>query len=267
MLAVDAGTYRVDEALEHFRQYGYARLGPVLSATGRIELRLTVEQLMSGKLKYPGMFFQHDSSTGRYQDLQYGKGWIGPSTRYRKIERLELDLLFWRWICNPLFARIAQSHLGPSVSLYRAVLWNKAPTAGTELPWHQDDGKFWGIDRAPSLQIWTALDDVPVASGCVQVFPGTHHQGLASAEGGTVQAHDVARQMRQSQPVDLPARAGEAMLIHNHTWHRSGHNQTQLPRRALGISYLEAGTRCLRKRRAPRRFLSVFDRPVQSSSS
>ena len=70
--------------------------------------------------------------------------------------------LFFEWIENALFARIARSVLGDEVALYRAVLWNKAAQTGMNLPWHQDDGRFWGLDRAPSLQIWTALDDASV---------------------------------------------------------------------------------------------------------
>ena len=41
----------------------------------------------------------------------------------------------------------------------------KGADGGTELPWHQDGGSFWGLDRDPELQIWTALDDAPVEAG------------------------------------------------------------------------------------------------------
>ena len=44
---------------------------------------------MLGRVTYPGLFFQHDTTTGNYQDLEFGKGWQGPSLNYRKIEKLE----------------------------------------------------------------------------------------------------------------------------------------------------------------------------------
>ncbi len=56
----------------------------------------------------------------------------------------------------------------------------------------------------------------------------------------------------------MPARAGEALLIHNHLWHRSGVNGTALPRRAFTVCYMAAETRCLRRKRAPRSFVRVF---------
>jgi len=258
MLEHTAADTDIESPLACFAQHGYARLGTVLSAAGVEHLARRADALMTGEIAYSEMFFQHDSPSGRYADLAYGQGWVGPSLAYRKLEGLELDPLFRAWIENPLFERIAHAALGPAVSLYRAVLWNKAAGAGTELPWHQDDGNFWGIDRAPSLQIWTALDDAPADAGCLEVVPGSHCDGLASPEGGTVQAHRLAETDAAGHAIRLPARAGEAILVHNHVWHRSGRNATSRPRRAISISYLDAATRCRRRRRAPREFLRLF---------
>jgi phytanoyl-CoA hydroxylase len=244
--------------LSAFAQRGYARLGRVLAAPAANDLRERANALMLGELRYPGLFFQHDSPSGRYQDLAFGAGWVGPSLCYRKLEKLELDPLFAAWIENPLFARIACAVLGEEVALYRAVLWNKAPRAGMDLPWHQDDGQFWGLDRAPCLQIWTALDDAPVEAGCLEVVPGSHRDGLASRTGGTLQGDRTLELERGSKPELVPVAAGEALLIHNHVWHRSGRNATDTPRRAIGISYLSGATRCTRKRRTPRKFQRVF---------
>ena len=62
----------------------------------------------------------------------------------------------------------------------------------------------------------------------------------------------------EARRVSLPVAAGEALLIHNHVWHRSGRNTTGAPRRSIGISYLSAATRCTRQRRAPRQFRRVL---------
>ena len=258
MLAPGALDLSLDEPLSDFAENGYARLGPVLAADAMRRLRTRADELMLGKVRYPDMFFQHDSATGRYEDLEFGVGWVGPSRAYRKLEKLELDPLFAAWIENPLFGRIANAALGEEIALYRAVLWNKASLAGMDLPWHQDDGEFWGLDRPPSLQIWTALDDASVEAGCVEVVPGSHRRGLASRTGGTLQADRLAELKDHAPPLMLAVAAGESILIHNHVWHRSGRNSTASARRAIGISYLSAATRCTRKRRAPRMFQRVF---------
>jgi ectoine hydroxylase-related dioxygenase (phytanoyl-CoA dioxygenase family) len=57
-----------------------------------------------------------------------------------------------------------------------------------------------------------------------------------------------------ARALPLPARAGEVLLIHNHTWHRSGVNTTGRVRRAFTVCYMDAATRCLRKKHTPRVF-------------
>jgi hypothetical protein len=262
VLVPGAADIDLREPLAGFAAQGFARLGKVLADGAREALAARADALMLGRATIPGLFFQGDSATGRYDDLERGKGWTGPSLDYRKIEKLELDPLFRAWIENQLFARIARALLGTEVTLYRAVLFTKSARGGTALPWHQDGGRFWGLDRDPFLQIWTALDDAPEAAGCVEVIPGSHRDGLATPLGGVVPADRVRARMEgagaDEAAVPLPARAGEAMLLHNLLWHRSGVNTTGAPRRALTLCYMEGATRCLRRKHAPRSFLRVF---------
>jgi hypothetical protein len=247
------------DVLAEYRARGFARLGTLADGTTLEELRRRADRMMLGELVYDGLFFQKDSDTHRYDDLAYGKGWEGPSLDYRKIEKLELDDAFRAWIENPLFERIARGICddGEGVVIYRAFLMNKSARGGSDLPWHQDGGNFWGLDRDPVLQIWTALDDAPIEAGCVEVLPGTHAAGLATPLGGVVPEH-LARARGTDDAVLLPAKAGEVLLIHNHAWHRSGLNTTGRPRRALSVCYMSAKTRCVRKKRAPRAFIRVF---------
>lgn len=260
MLDPSTSSLNVEARLREFQRDGYARLGQIVTPDGLEQLRGRCNGLMLGHHAYPKMFFQHDAPNGSYGDLSYGKGWVGPSLAYRKIDGLELDPVLREWIENPLFERFARAAIGRDVSLYRAVLWNKASVGGTKLPWHQDDGKFWGIDRSPCLQIWTALDNAPRDGACVEVVPGTHLAGLASPEGGTVQDKHLEEAKALERRVLLDVKAGEALLIHNHVWHRSGLNQTDHPRRAISASFMDAATRCLRRRRAPREFTPMFTR-------
>lgn len=248
------------QAITHFQEHGYACLGEVFDHEAIGKLADRANALMMSETPYPGMFFQHDAPTGRYEDLRFNAGWVGPSLHYRKIEKLELDPLFLTWIENPLFERITRALLSEPISLYRSVLWNKAPGAGMAVPWHQDDGKFWGLTRAPFLQIWTALDDAPLESGCLEVLPGSHLHGLASPEGGTITPASLDDAEAESRSVALPARRGESILVHNHIWHRTGRNRTPSPRRAISLSFLDGETHCKRKRRAPRQFKRLFTR-------
>ena len=248
----------LEAALAHYAAHGWARLGPVIAEDCLAQLRERADRIMLGEVVHEGLFFQHDAQTGRYDDLPRGAGYQGPSLGYRKIEKLERDPLFRAVLENPLFGRIAHARIEGGVVLYRAVLFTKAATGGTQLPWHQDGGSFWGLSQDPALQIWTALDDAPVESGCVEVIPDSHLAGLATPLGGVIPDEVAERHRAAARAVPLPARAGECLLIHNHLWHRSGVNHTGKPRRAFTVCLMSESVRCLRKKRAPRTFLPLY---------
>lgn len=260
LLEPRAQTLELSAALEAFEAQGFARLGRILTDGALAMLRQAADDLVLGRVRDEAMFFQLDSPTGKYDDLAFRTGYVGPRHDYRKVEKIEREPRFRALIENPLFARICRARIGPAVAIYRAVLWMKAPGGGTELPWHQDGGRFWGLDRDPILQVWTALDDAPLDGGCLEVVPGTHRAGLVTPFGGQVAAAALEQAHASGRAVALPARAGEALLLHNHLWHRSGLNHTAGPRRAVSISFMDAATRCVRKKHAPRTFVRVFER-------
>jgi hypothetical protein len=251
----------LDPALTHFRAHGWARLGRVASEACLEELRARADDLMFGRVVHEGLFFQHDAPTGRYGELAFGRGWEGPSPSYRKIEKLERDPVFRAWLENAVFERVVRAVVGDDAAIYRAALFTKSAGGGTDLPWHQDGGSFWGLDRDPEIQIWTALDDVPAESGCVEVLDGSHAAGLATPLGGNIPRAIVDRESADGRRLALPAAAGEVLLIHNYLWHRSGVNVTGRARRAFSVAYMPASTRCLRRKRAPRAFVRVFAGP------
>ena len=257
MLVADANI-DLEGALSHFGEHGYARLGRLMNDDALSSLRARADELMLGQVTYPGLFFQRDTTTGVFRDLQFGRGYEGPGLDYRKIEKLEKDALFLAWMQNPIFEQISRALIAGDIAIYRAVLMTKGTQGGTVLPWHQDGGLFWGVDRDPFLQIWTALDDAPEEAGCVEVFPGSHKWGLAAPIGGVVPEAHVERREANARRVPLPARAGEVILIQNYLWHRSLVNTTGRTRRAFSVCYMTAETRCMRKKRAPREFFKVF---------
>jgi phytanoyl-CoA hydroxylase len=246
----------VDDAVAHYREHGFAHVPNVVPEDVLERLRARADDIMHGRVVHEGMFFQLDTTTGAYHDLEFGNGWQGPSDNYRKIEKLERDPLFREFLQNTTFESIVRAVIEGDVAIYRAILMTKAARGGTVLPWHQDAGKFWGLDRDPAIQIWTALDDAPIEAGCVEVVPGTHAAGLVTPLGGLVPA--PASKDVESRVVKVPARAGDVIVLHNHVWHRSGVNATPRTRRAFSVCYMSAATKCMRTKRTPRTFTRVF---------
>ncbi len=251
-------------ALVTWRRDGFAILPGVVSPTGLEVLRQRAHAIMTGAIDHSPFFFQHDSETGRYEDAPLGLGWVGPSPAYRKIEKLERDQVFAAYLANPLFELIARTAIPESVAVYRTILMTKPniidhAVGGTDLPWHQDGGRLWGLSADPQLQLWTALDDAPIASGCMRFAVGSHVDGLATPLGGKVPDSLVNERLDRYPVIEVPAKAGDVVLLHNLVWHASGLNTTTHTRRALSVCLIPASTRCMRKRGAPRVFPRLFE--------
>lgn len=232
-----------DQQHEQFMEQGYLRLGALLDAPALAALQQRIDEIMLGKIPYPTMSFQLDGSTGEYKNLPPDTpGHKGATLNYRRITGLEQDPLFRAYIQHPLIRAITERYIGPNVSIFRAMFMNKPAEKGTVLPWHQDIGEGWGLDRNPIITVWTALDDATVENGCMQVVPGTHQLGVVNPSHFVTEA-DQARYIQDRAIVDLEVAAGEAILLHNFLFHRSGVNHTVGPRRALSTAYMDAATR------------------------
>ncbi len=258
MVGREVSEEELQQAIAHWRVHGWAKLPRVASEATLERLRERSEAIVAGRSGVEGLFFQPDSPTGRYEDLVFGHGYEGPDRDYRKIEKLELEPAFRAWLENPLFERILTAAVGPSIRLYRATLFWKAAHRGSDLPYHQDGGQFWGLDRDPALQLWTALDDASEESGCLVLLPGSQAGGLATPLGGVVPEAQVRAAQADRRELRVPAEAGDVLLLHNYLWHRSGPNRSAWPRRAFTVAYLDGQTRCRRRKRAPREFPLVF---------
>lgn len=248
----------VAAAIEAYRAQGFAKLGRVVDDAQLAQLRERTEDLMLGRVTWPGLFFQLDATTGDYRDAPLGLGWQGPSLAYRKLEKLELDDRFRELIRHPTLEPVVRALIPGRVTLYRAIVFNKAAAGGTEIPWHQDAGKLWGLSDDPEVQLWTALDDAPGDGGCLEVVPGSHRWGLASPLGGVVPENLVREREADAKALALPVLAGESVLLHNLVWHRSGKTQTGKRRLGFSACYLPASVRCVRKKKKARQFFEVF---------
>ena len=226
-----------------FMDQGYLRLGKLISDEELAALQQRIDDIMLGNVFYENMMFQLDSKTCvRTDNPRASVGHKGSTLKYRKIQDLERDPLFLTYMQYPLFREITHHYIGEDVSIFRAMFMNKPAHRGTVLPWHQDVGKAWQLDRNPFITVWTALDDATVATGCMQIVPGSYKLGMLAA-GHFIAEADAAKYALDEKAIYLEAEAGEAILLHNFTVHRSGVNGTSQPRRAFSVPYMDAATR------------------------
>ena len=240
-----AETPRLTEAdWADFARDGFLRLGQVLAPAELEALRQRADDLALGRVRNPQVQFQLDTG-GDYDRLPGAVESLGSGTTlYRKIQGLENDELYARLLDHPLFreacARIYGAHA--AISIFRAMVMNKPAGQGTLLPWHQDGGDVWALDRDPLLTAWVALDAATLANGCMEVVPGSHRLGLLTRQGSTLDEASAARHCRPELVRPLEVEAGHAVVFHNWLIHRSGVNPTAAPRRAFTACFMDGRT-------------------------
>lgn len=228
-----------------YSRNGYLDLGPVLEPEQVGALCDRADALALGAVTNPVVQFQLDTG-GAYDELApIVDGFEDRTLGYRKIQGLESDDRFGELVRHPTFVDVCARQYGPHVpvSIFRAMVMNKPAGQGTHLPWHQDGGAVWALDRDPLVTIWIALDGATPEKGCLEIVPGSHRLGLLSWYGSTVADDVVAEHCGADDVMALPVEAGHAVLIHNWLLHRSGVNPSSSPRRAFTCCYLDGRTR------------------------
>jgi hypothetical protein len=219
---------------EQWRDYanqGYVRLGRVLGELELAALQQRIDAIMLGEVRLPSL---PDPVAGP----------VTPSLAYRTVQGLEGDPLFLSLLRSDVFREICRRHYGShaSASIFRAMVVNKPAGQGPHVPWHQDGGDVWELDRDPLVTIWVALDRATREKGCLQVIPGTHRLGLLSRDRSALSAESARSHCPEEAIVHLEIEAGEALLLHNWVVRRSGLNQTSSPHRAFTACYMDGRT-------------------------
>ena len=248
---------------DHWQQYereGYLRLGRCLTDDELAAMQQRMDEIMLGTapVDYSRMMMQLDRIPGKTDEPGPGsKGHKGATLHYRKIQDLEFDPLFLRYMQKPLFRRICCMVYGEDVSIacMRAMFMNKPAgspmgddggrvgqtVGGTHLVWHQD--RWINFDRDPQITIWTALDPATIANGCVYIAPRRHHALINPTHSSGFMTDDQAQTLvAEADTIPLEMEAGEAVLLHNCLPHSSGDNSTAIAGRAFSVCYMDAAT-------------------------
>lgn len=227
-----------------FDRDGIVSLGRVVGDDVAIALGARADDLATGRFENPHVRLQADTG-GEYDDLPEAvTGFVKPGTPYRKVQGLEHDDRFRDVLGLPIVTEICDRTYGAhaGISIFRAMVMNKPAAQGTVLPWHQDGGTVWGLDRDPLVTLWLALDDATPESGCMDVIPGSHRLGLLSTLGSTLAPEAAARHCPPDRVRSLPVARGEMVMFHNWLIHRSGVNHSRLPRRAFTTCLMDSRT-------------------------
>ena len=136
-------------------EVGYVRLGVVLPETEIDRLCQRIDEIMLGTIRYQGMRMQLCPSSSEVgATTGFSAEHKGSSLKYRKIQELEMDPLFLKYIQHPLFKDITRKKIGEKVGVFRAMFFNKPAGGGIPLEWHQD-GRNWNLSVREDITVYT----------------------------------------------------------------------------------------------------------------
>ena len=129
------------------------------------------------------------------------------------------------------------------------VLWK--PQGAKSLGFHQDSAFLKWFSPNDLATCWIALDDTSAQGGTMELVKGSHRWQIQEPEGEfhapenyrkpMLDAARLQGEVPQVVPVEVPAGGGS--FHHGHTWHGSGENTGEMPRRALVLHAMQADVR------------------------
>ncbi|EYF01757.1 phytanoyl-CoA dioxygenase family protein [Chondromyces apiculatus] len=137
----------------------------------------------------------------------------------------------------------------PAVVVQTAVIYKQPRSEVVQFGFHQDS---WYLSAEPDTLVlaFVALDDMDEENGCLAVIPGSHREGLGTrlvlGDKGYVslgRTQGLPAPRHPERAVLLPAAKGTIILAHGRTYHASGPNRSDRPRRAFIAHALGAGSR------------------------
>ena len=148
---------------------------------------------------------------------------------------------------HPRLLDIVEAILGPDIILYNVTYIIKEPNSRTFVSWHQDL-TYWGFDGSDQVSAWLALSPANARSGCMQMIPGSHLEGMRDQET----ADDPDNVLLQSQTITnvddrlaviCELEPGEVSLHHGWTVHCSRPNLSGDRRIGLNAQFIRPSMR------------------------
>jgi ectoine hydroxylase-related dioxygenase (phytanoyl-CoA dioxygenase family) len=149
-----------------------------------------------------------------------------------------------RLTLHPNIGAVAEKLAGMPLRLWHDHMLIKQPHNKTPTEFHQDQPYWPHTNSTQSISAWVALCDVPVERGCMSFLSGSHKrtdlpaQNLSDAESFFA----IAPEFRYGERVTVPLQAGDCTFHHSRCAHMATPNETDEPRVAHVIIYMDATT-------------------------
>lgn len=145
---------------------------------------------------------------------------------------------------HPRLAAVAERLAGIPLRLWHDQILVKEPHNGAATEFHQD-AQYWPHGRCRhALTAWVALVDVPAERGAMTFIPGSQREtGLEwQSLSDSTSMLRIWPEGQWRERVTLPLRAGDCTFHHFYTAHTANANDSDDPRIAQIVVYIDAET-------------------------
>lgn len=130
----------------------------------------------------------------------------------------------------PKLVDVVECLVGPDIVCCATVLFIKEANDPGFVSWHQD-GKYMGLEPNNGVTAWVALSESNETSGCMQVIPGSHKEGMRDhndtfADQNILTRGQEALGIDASKAVSMPLMPGQVSFHHQQVVHASQPNQS-----------------------------------------
>jgi ectoine hydroxylase-related dioxygenase (phytanoyl-CoA dioxygenase family) len=217
-----------DDKIQHYRDKGFVKVPGILSKDEAAEF--------------------HDIIY-RFAERKRSLGEEDPGVRDREVFTQIVN--FWHedagirgLTLHPNVGGVAQKLAGVPLRLWHDHMLIKQPHNKTPTEFHQDQPYWPHADSTQSISAWIALRDVPVERGCMTFLSGSHRRTDLSAQNlnDAESFLGIAPEFRYGERVAVPLEAGDCTFHHSRCAHMATPNDTDVPRVAHIVIYMDATT-------------------------
>src|SRR5260370_30717383 len=144
---------------------------------------------------------------------------------------------------HPAILDAVEDVIGTDILCWSTIFFIKEAHSPSYVSWHQD-ATYWGLSTDDVITAWVAFADVPLESGPMKFWPGSHlkkqlaHRDTFDKDNLLSRGQEIAVEVPEDEGVDVPLKAGEASLHHVLLAHGSGPNTTGDRRIGLAMRYI-----------------------------
>jgi ectoine hydroxylase-related dioxygenase (phytanoyl-CoA dioxygenase family) len=141
-------------------------------------------------------------------------------------------------------ASVAERLAGVPLRLWHDQILIKQPHNNRPTQFHQDQPYWPHANSAHSISAWIALVDVPVERGCMTFIPGSQRRTELRMQNleDPRSLMSICPDLEWDERVTVPLRAGDCTFHHSRCAHMATPNDTDEPRVAHVVIFMDAGT-------------------------